>query len=217
MKRAKPARILAVLVLALAAHGVLLALLAIELPGFAYRPQLGPDRAALIVSLTPLPLPLPNAPPKTSAPAGPKPAKPKPPKPAARAQASPELAANAAPSPPAVAADLPNLARPVFRVWPRPLPGGVDWGGADLGCDDPGLRHMSAQAREDCLKRWGKQDQAKLELPPLIAPDKQAAFDRRIRCRDKYELAGVPVGTAENFKLTLGYNPSLKDCPVGDR
>ena len=53
-----------------------------------------------------------------------------------------------------------------------------------------------------------------ITLAPLIAKGKQEDFERRIWCRDKYELAGVPN---DNSRMHLGYIPSFKACPMGDR
>jgi hypothetical protein len=118
-------------------------------------------------------------------------------------------------APPAVI-ELPNLARPVFRVWPRPLPGGVNWGGLGDFCDDP-VRRLSPQARERCLKRWREPSQQIAEIAPLIAKEGQIEFDRRIHCRDKYDNAPIPIGAAETARETLGYIPGFKECPPADR
>jgi hypothetical protein len=162
-----------------------------------------------------------------------------PPKPQKEREREPRAAAAmASPAPPAPIAaipesELPNLAKPVFRVWPRPLPGGTNWGASSwFGCDDPDAYHLDAKARERCKQRWEKTPTLKAELAPLIAAEKTAAYERRIRCRDKYELAAVPSGTASSRRdppigspmlnppasmRGLGYVPSLAECPPADR
>jgi hypothetical protein len=102
----------------------------------------------------------------------------------------------------------------VFRVWPRPLPGGTDWGGT--GCDDP-VRHLSPEQREHCLKRWGSPNQQIAEIPAMIAKEGRIEFDRRAHCRDKYDNAPVPIGAAETARETLGHNPNFAECPLADR
>ena len=189
-------------VLAVAAHAVLLALLGLERPGLWLRPRPTLDRLAIDITLAP---PLVFPPPPARKPSSRKPA--------------PAAPSSQLPTPAAVIAEseLPNLAKPVFRVWPRTLPGGVDWGGLDVGCDDPAAHHLSPEAKARCRQRWSKPSQQIAEIGPLIARDKQADFERRTWCRDKYELAGVPIGTADTFQQSLGYVPNFKDCPIGDR
>jgi hypothetical protein len=205
MKRTRRATTLTVFVLAIAGHALLIAMLALERPqvGFRIGPGLPPVRVSL---MPPTPPAAASKPPSRRPP--PPPSVPTLPIPVPPAPVAPQASAPV---------ELPNLARPVFRVWPRPLPGGTDWGGT--GCDDP-VRHLSPEQREHCLKRWGSPNQQIAEIPAMIARDKQAAFDRRIWCRDKYNDAPVPIGTdaSQNTMFPgLGYNPSLKDCPPGDR
>jgi hypothetical protein len=95
------------------------------------------------------------------------------------------------------------------------LPGGVNWGGLGLGCDDPN-RRLSPEEKERCLKRW-KPGQQVAELAPLIAKEGKIEFDRRIHCRNKYDNASIPIGAAETMQALLGYNPSFKECPPADR
>ena len=202
MKRARRSRTLAVLVLAVVAHGVLFALLAIKTAGFVFRPQPAPERLAIDVTLA-SPVVFPPLRARKPAQAKPTPA--------------PPASQPAAQAPTVAQTELPNLAKPVFRVWPRALPGGVNWGGFDVGCDDPAAHHLTAAQREHCRTRWGEPSQQIAEIAPLIGKEKQAEFERRIWCRDKYELAGVPIGAAEDFRQTLGHIPSMKECPLEDR
>lgn len=221
MRRAKRSPIPAAL-LVLAGHAVMLALLALDAPDLVLAPT-GATPEGVIVRLAP-PMPLPPAArlkPRKVDPDRPSPIEVPPPAPVLPA---PE---------PAPESEAPNLARPVFRTWPRPLPGGVDWTGATaFGCDDPDAYHLSKEAREKCLRRWARPAEPRREIAAAISRDKREAFERRIRCRDAYELAPVPSGTASserarplgspNFNppasLTgLGSPPSLKDCPPGER
>jgi hypothetical protein len=204
MKRAKRSTTVAVFVLAVVGHGLLIALLTLERPQFRFLPPALPERRTVEVTLTPLPrVPLPKPPPN-------------------RPRISPERAPPAAPpapappiSVPAAPRELPNLARPVFRVWPRPLPGGVDWGGT--GCDDRNGRHLTDEQKEKCLKRWGSPSQVVAELPPMIAKQVKGEFDRRLHCQKAYDDAPVPIGAQPTAKATMGYIPSFKECPPGDR
>jgi hypothetical protein len=197
---------LAVLALCVLAHGLVLALLAIEIPVIRTGPEAPPERFAVPIFLQPLPF---ISPPK-----------PKPPK---RKPKEEEPAPAPAPIPPPPAppllaqGELPNLARPVFKVWPRPLPGGTDWTrGNWFGCDDPAAHHLSAEAREKCKQRWRPPSEAGTEIAALIPKDKQAAFDRTAHCSKVYDQAGVPIGTAETARETMGYIPSLRECGPGD-
>jgi hypothetical protein len=199
MKRAKRSTTLAVFVLAIMAHGLLVAMLTLERPELVFRRPTG-EPPAIAVTLTPPPVVQPRP---------------------RRLRRKPEHAAAVAPSapqPPApvAAGDLPNLARPVFRVWPRALPGGVNWGSAVDSCDNP-VRPLTPEERERCRKRWGSQEQQIAEIPPLIDKEGRIEFDRRIHCRDKYENAPVPIGAAETARETLGSSPSFRECPPADR
>jgi hypothetical protein len=225
MRRTARSRMLTALAV-VAAHVLMVALLALEVPTLITGAA-GPAPQGVTVTLAP------PFSPQTRAP----PSQPKPPRVEADTP-SPLAAPQVRPSTPAEArtaaaegVELPNLARPVFRTWPRPLPGGVDWGSATgFGCDDPDAYHLSAKAREKCLERWGREPRR--EIAALIGKEKRGAFERRMRCRDEYELAPVPSGTTPSGKTApigspmfnppaslagLGSNPSLKDCPLSDR
>jgi hypothetical protein len=206
--RSRRSRTLTVFVLAVAAHVALLALLALEQPELVFRPGPAVDRQAVVISLAPPPL---FAPP----PARKRPRRHEPQPPPTLPSEPPAPAAAAPPAP----IELPDLARPVFRVWPRPLPGGVNWGGLGDFCDDPAHR-LSPEARERCLKRWAKPTQQIAEIPPMIAREGKIEFDRRIHCREVYENAPLPVGTqmSDNGMFAgLGRAPSFKECPPADR
>jgi hypothetical protein len=128
MARRSRRRMLVALAVVAAVHGLVLAQLALFQPGLRFRPGSDPDRQAVLVTLAPFPAaaPPPPLPPRTGPPAVDEPVLPivdAVPVPARIAEAGPE--------------DPTNLARPVFRVWPRPLPPGVDWGGGPkIGCAD---------------------------------------------------------------------------------
>jgi hypothetical protein len=132
MARRSRCRMPAALAAVTAAHALAVLWLALFQPTLRFRA--GPDleRRALIVSLaqlpTAVPAPGPVRPPVAGLPILP---------------ILPVAAPEPAPAPdPAPIADadgevLPSLARPVFRIWPHPLPPGVDWGSAPgLGCAD---------------------------------------------------------------------------------
>jgi hypothetical protein len=139
MARRSRRRMLVALAAVAAAHGAVLAWLGLFQPTLRFRPGPDPDREAVFVTLAPFP---------AAAPAPPLP-------PTARPKAVDEPVlpvVDAAPVPARIAEAEPedptNLARPVFRVWPHPLPPGVDWGGGPrIGCvERPG---RTLPARDD--------------------------------------------------------------------
>lgn len=205
MKRARRSATLAVLALAVAGHAVLLAMLALESPDLRFRITPSDRQAVWVTLAPPLPQPVKPSPPNRRPPPQP---------------SAPSLPSVLPPAPPAAPAratiELPNLARPVFRAWPRPLPGGVNWGAAEDGCDDPG-HHLTPEQRERCLHRWGEPSQQIAEIAPLISPEGKAEFDRRIRCRDKIDKAPVPVGAEAEPETLAHFLPSLRECPLADR
>ena len=92
--------------------------------------------------------------------------------------------------------------------------------GLGTGCDDPDGIHFTAEQKEKCRTRWAGTSRVGLALAPLIDKGKLSDFERRIWCRDKYELAGVPNGSeySNAGDITgLGYVPSFKECPAADR
>ncbi len=220
MKRAKRPPIPTAL-LVLAGHVVVLALLALEVPGLMTPPMRTTPEGVVIRLAPPLPVP-PSAQPRPRKfdASVPSPIQIPPPAPPT-------------PQPPQAEAEAPNLAKPVFRTWPRPLPGGTDWTSAlAFGCDDPDAYHLSKEAREKCLKRWAKPANPPQQIAALMPREKREAFARRARCRDAYELAPVPSGTASSERekpigspmlnppaemTGLGHPPSVRDCPPGER
>lgn len=123
---------------AAAAHGLIVAWLAVLSPGLSFRAAPDPDRGVVLLSLQPLGEATAA---KTLRPAPPAPA----PRPKPRAPSPPVAAAGGAPG-----AELANLARPVFRVWPRPLPSGVNWGAAEPADCPAALRARPDAPRPDC-------------------------------------------------------------------
>ena len=127
MARCSRCRTIAALAAVAAGHGLLAAWLALFQPTLKFHARPDLDRQAVLVTLARLPAAAltprprrPVRPPRVEAPI----------LPAAAPAPGPTTLAEALPE------DLPNLARPVFRVWPRPLPPGVDWSGPKLGCAD---------------------------------------------------------------------------------
>ena len=216
MQRAKRFRLLVVLAICGAAHGVLLLLLAVKTPTLSAKSFT--DRPEATITL------LQNL-------ASPRAEKVRERK-ATRTEPSPQQAPPATGGAAPASAALTDLVEPVYL--PGRRPGSKErLKGLTLatGCDDPGGAHLTEEQREKCRNRWGGTTKAGLVLPPLIDKGKQADFERRIWCRDKYALAGVPVGTSSSStrpigsapedgpgKITgLGYIPSFKECPAADR
>ncbi len=84
-----------------------------------------------------------------------------------------------------------------------------------IGCRDPDLYHLTAAERARCDARMAKAGKEAAFIPAPMAPDKRAAFDRRVKCRADYDDAPIPPGA--DMTSGLGYVPRLRDCPPGDR
>ena len=127
------------------------------------------------------------------------------------APASPAPAPVQPPSPvPAVAGALPmaprpdeNLAR--FGAGLRGL----------VGCQDPDLYRLTAAERARCDARIVKAGKEAAFIPAPMAPEKRAAYDRRVKCRADYNQAPIPPGA--DMTRGLGYVPRLRDCAPGVR
>jgi hypothetical protein len=61
-----------------------------------------------------------------------------------------------------------------------------------LGCDDPITFHLTPEQRQACDNRLAKLARETKPLAPNIPDEKQADYDRHVRCQKEYRQAGVP-------------------------
>ncbi len=122
---------------------------------------------------------------------------------------------------PSPANPAPESAAPLASGAERPGAPSIPFAGLrrSIGCADPEAYHLSAAERDECRRRLGAGARNVAALPLMIGPEKRAAFDRSLHCRRIYHDAPMPIGTAaSNTGIAgLGYVPSLRECPAGDR
>lgn len=61
-----------------------------------------------------------------------------------------------------------------------------------LGCDDPITFHLTPEQRQACDNRLARLAREARPLAPNIPAEKQADYDRHVRCQKEYRQAGVP-------------------------
>ena len=98
-----------------------------------------------------------------------------------------------------------------------------------LGCDDPLTFHLTPEQRQTCDNRLAKLAREARPLAPNIPDEKQADYDRHVRCQKDYRQAGVPpANQVESGQLAgdtpapsqgigpnFGLNPGLGRVPKG--
>ena len=132
-------------------------------------------------------------------------------------------AAPSMPAPVQAPSPVPNVAGPLPMA-PKPDDNLARFGASLrnlFGCQDPDLYHLTAAERARCDARIAKQAKAAPFIAAPMAPDKRAAFDRRVKCRSDYTDAPIPPGLDDSATggglRGLGYVPRLRDCPPSDR
>ncbi len=154
--------------------------------------------------------------------------RPKPPRPtqnAQRAAAPAPLRPHLTPAPPAAVSTTPlpetsaQAAPPKVLYGPSGLQPSVS---GRLGCDDPLGIHMTPEQRQACANNMAALGRAAKPLGLDISARKQADYDRKVHCQDVYKRGGMPsfnsLDASTGGQINgLGYNPSLKECPPGDR
>jgi hypothetical protein len=94
-----------------------------------------------------------------------------------------------------------------------------------LGCDDPASFHLTDAQRAVCDQRLAEVAKSTKPLALNIAQEAKDDFDRKVRCHAASTKGAIPSlkGTFSHDDSTgqqiggLGYNPSFRDCPPGDR
>ena len=138
----------------------------------------------------------------------------------------PALKAHVSPLPPTVSAPPLTLPAPAphrERAGPLLPEEGDDAKGirpsltGRLGCDDPMSFHLTDAQKARCENNVGAAARAAKSLNLDIADAKLRAYDRAARCHAAATGAMPASASGEGASKGLGYVPSLKECPPGDR
>ena len=196
--------------LSLVLHGLVLTGMVLGLK--VARPP--PENPAIELRLIPAPEPRPR----------PEPAHRSPERSSAAAPLRPHLAPR--PSSEASVPALPEAPAP----GPAPSPGAGSRGllpslSGRLGCDDPHASRLTPEQRQACANALARLAREARPLNIFIPEGKQIDYDRYVHCQTVYKHAGMPASgsqdsSTESVGLTmagLGYVPTFKECPPGDR
>ena len=150
-----------------------------------------------------------------------------------RAQRAPSPSRREAPAPlrphltPAPSAPVPTTALPQAAppaAAPRPVYGPQALQpslSGRLGCDDPLHIHLTPDQAQVCANNLAAIARAAKPLELNISARNKADYDRKVHCQDVYTHAGMPSSGSRDPSggsiAGLGYVPSFKECPPGDR
>ena len=117
---------------------------------------------------------------------------------------------------------------PVVDAAPTPAPSKPVYGpqgmqpslSGRLGCDDPLTFHLTPEQRQTCYNHMAELLKEAKPLGLNISDRKKGDYDRAVHCFNTYTRGGVPPSDSHDDSSPiagLGYVPTFKECPPGDR